>query len=326
MSYNYVDANGQALKILVRCLLWHTYADNVRLSLLVVCDLEEIQLMTSWFAQMKRRHRYPAVGTCVYCGSDGAPERLTDEHIIPESLGGSLLLPSATCKACADITSALEGQNAGRLFRPIRRQLAFPSKSRGRARREARDEEQFVVRIDGKKHLVSSAEYPGLLISFTFPLPTILLGIAPEFRSFTGGVSLATLPEFGERLNKLRAKHGERVEFPTFGSAEAVGRLLAKIGHCYAAAEVGVENFRPYLLGVIRDQDPLLLHHVVGSASANVSAADDLHEISILPPDQFGLPRLIIVRIHLFSNVQGMAVHYVVAGERIWKPQPGFTR
>ena len=93
------------------------------------------------------------------------------------------------------------------MFRPIRRQLGFPSKPRGKARREARAQEQFVVDIDGKRRYVSTTEYPGLLLSFVFPLPTILLGIPPDYKSFSGGVALATLPEFGERLNALRARY-----------------------------------------------------------------------------------------------------------------------
>ena len=272
--------------------------------------------VTSRLSRMNRRHRYPPAGKCIYCGTDGAPNRLSDEHIIPESLGGMIVLPNASCKACADVTSAMEGQTASRLFRPIRRQLRFPSKGRGRARRDAREKEQFVIKIRGRKRHISATEYPGLLVSFVFPLPTILLGIEPDFSSFTGGVSLATLPEFGERLNLLRARYGENIEFPIFGSAEAVGRLLAKIGHCYAVAEIGIDHFRPYLLGIIRDQDPMLLRHVVGSAEGNAPTGADLHEISVLSPDGFGDPKLIIVRVHLFANVDGMAVHYVVAGER----------
>jgi hypothetical protein len=269
---------------------------------------------------MKRQHKYPPVGKCIYCGGDGSPGRLTREHIIPESLGGMLELPEASCRPCQDMTSAMEGQNVGRLFRPIRRQLKLPSKSRGRTRREAREQEQFVVIIDGRRRYVSTAEYPGLLMSFVFRLPTILLGIPPDYVSFSGGVSLATLPEFGERLNALRAKYGDTVSFPSFGSAEAVGRLLAKIGHAHAAAEISIDRFRPYLLGIIRNQDPLLLHHVVGSAPGKAPVGDDLHEITMLRPGTLGDEKLVVVKIHLFSNFDGMAVHYVVAGERLLNP------
>jgi hypothetical protein len=269
-------------------------------------------------SRMKRRHEYAPVGRCIYCCGDGLPGRLTLEHIIPESLGGMLELPEASCHDCQVITGAFEGENAGRLFRPIRRQLNFPSKSRGKTRREQREKETFVVKIDGINRKISIAEYPGLITSFVFTLPTILLGISPTGESFTGGISLGILPEFGERLNALRAKYGSKVEFPTRGSAEAVGRLLAKIAHAYAAAEIGLDNFKPYLLGIIRNQDPYLLHHLVGSAAGTPPLSEDLHEIEILPPEEiFGAGKLIVVKIHLFSNYPGIAAHYVVAGERL---------
>ncbi len=266
---------------------------------------------------MKRRHTYPAVGKCIYCGRGRDEVVLTVEHIIADSLGGTLELPDASCTDCQKFTSAFEGQNAGRLFRPIRRQFKFPSKSRGRIRREKRENETFVVVIDGKKRNIPAKDYPGLLLSFVFPYPTVLMGIAPTFESFTGGVSIGTLPEFGERLNALRAKYGNSVTFPTFGNAEHVGRLLAKTAHAYATAELGPDGFKPYLLGIIRGHDSSLLRHLVGSALATSPAGDDLHEIEVLPSDALGSGNLVVVRIRLFANYPGIATHYVVAGETV---------
>ena len=131
--------------------------------------MTEVEIIPPPLSRMKRQQEYSPARKCIYCGGDGSPGRLTPEHIIPESLGGMLVLPEASCKPCQDVTSAMEGQNAGRLFRPIRRQLNFPSKNRGRARREARQQEEFVVVIDGRRRYVSTAEYPGLLMSFVFP-------------------------------------------------------------------------------------------------------------------------------------------------------------
>jgi hypothetical protein len=107
------------------------------------------------------------------------------------------------------------------------------------------------------------------------------------------------------------------VTFPTFGSAEEVGRLLAKIGYAYAVAELGLGVFRPYILGIIRGQDVSLLRHVVGSAVVSETApGDDLHEIALLAPGELGAANLVVVRIRLFANHAGMATHYIVVGER----------
>jgi hypothetical protein len=190
-------------------------------------------------------------------------------------------------------------------------------KQRGKARREQRQQETFAVRIDGRKRYVPAADYPGIIVSFVFPYPTILLGIEPTLVSFSGGVAVGTLPEFGERLNALRAKYsGREVAFLPGGSAEAVGRLLAKVAHSYAVAELGLDAFRPYLLGIIRNQDPMLMHHLIGSATGEAPVSEDMHDIEILPPEALGSGKLVVVRFHLFANLKGMPVHYVVAGER----------
>src|SRR5579864_6376972 len=51
-------------------------------------------------------HRYPPVGHCIYCGSFEG--KLSSEHIIPFALSGNLILPRASCRACADKTKKIE--------------------------------------------------------------------------------------------------------------------------------------------------------------------------------------------------------------------------
>ncbi|WP_132985020.1 HNH endonuclease [Luteimonas terricola] len=51
-------------------------------------------------------HRFTPVGACIYCGATEG--RLTEEHIIPKGLGGTLVLPQASCDACATTTSLFE--------------------------------------------------------------------------------------------------------------------------------------------------------------------------------------------------------------------------
>ena len=47
------------------------------------------------------RHTYAKVDKCIYCGrATSAQVALTKEHIIPESFGGNLILPKASCYRC----------------------------------------------------------------------------------------------------------------------------------------------------------------------------------------------------------------------------------
>jgi hypothetical protein len=64
------------------------------------------------------RNVFPPVGRCIYCGSDGGPDGLREEHIIPYSLGGNAVLEEASCSRCEAITSYLEGYAANVIFIP----------------------------------------------------------------------------------------------------------------------------------------------------------------------------------------------------------------
>lgn len=51
-------------------------------------------------------HRFKPVGACIYCGATQG--RLTEEHIVPKGLGGTLVLPDSSCDPCAKLTSQFE--------------------------------------------------------------------------------------------------------------------------------------------------------------------------------------------------------------------------
>ena len=68
---------------------------------------------------------YSPVGFCIYCGAKKydtkRPVRsLATEHIIPEGLGGKLILPEAACAKCEGITASFEGACQRRIFGPLR--------------------------------------------------------------------------------------------------------------------------------------------------------------------------------------------------------------
>lgn len=64
---------------------------------------------------MPLRRKY--IGICIYCR---VTENLTDEHAVPESLNGDIILEKASCRACATITGKFEGRYTGDTLRPAR--------------------------------------------------------------------------------------------------------------------------------------------------------------------------------------------------------------
>lgn len=147
--------------------------------------------------RMERRRQYDAVGECIYCNKKPPDVTLHLEHIIPESLGGTLTLPASSCAGCGKETHAYEGQCAYRLFGAIRAQYNFPSKRSQKNRMK-----KFTMAFDGVPHKIHQDDYPGMVLTFVHALPGILTDKDPA-EDYSGGVHILTLPDFGERLNKL---------------------------------------------------------------------------------------------------------------------------
>jgi len=259
---------------------------------------------------MKRQHTYKPVGACIYCGTTEGP--LTTEHIIPESFGGTLLLPAATCQACAVETSAVEGRCAGQLFRSARRELRLPQKNK--KAKAKRGTEMFDATIDGTPVKLLQEDFPALLVSFEFDPPGIILG-QPKTEFFAGRVVISQLPTFAERIGRLNAKHNvnDGISLGNRGDVTDLGRMLAKIGHGYATAEMGFGSFRPYLSDIILNRPPVHIGHYVGGLFGRTPKSEDLHIITM--SDLWGR-NLVVAEIQLFAE-RGMPVYVVVVGEKI---------
>src|ERR1041385_4551250 len=85
--------------------------------------------MEAGWADIQGR-KYPPVGRCIYCGSDGRSVGLSDEHLIPYSLGGGAILQKASCAACATETSKIELYLARHIFREFRSHVGAPSRKK----------------------------------------------------------------------------------------------------------------------------------------------------------------------------------------------------
>src|SRR5712672_2024078 len=57
---------------------------------------------------------FDPVGRCIYCGATGVD--LRDEHIVPLSLNGTMILPRASCRECEKITTRFERSVARNMY------------------------------------------------------------------------------------------------------------------------------------------------------------------------------------------------------------------
>jgi hypothetical protein len=162
------------------------------------------------------REDLPAANVCIYCGKTEPQIKLTDEHIIPYSLGGHLVLPKASCGGCADITKTLEGYIGRQVFQDFRIEYNFPTRNP----KERPTDLPVCTSVNdpenAKSIFIPTKDYPGTLMLLHPEPPGILLGRAPN-APFAVKPWIATIAP-RERMERLTAKHGRTLHLKKWSS------------------------------------------------------------------------------------------------------------
>ena len=247
---------------------------------------------------------YRAVNACIYCGS---AEDLTDEHIVPYALGGNLLLPQASCKACTTVTAKLENI-CSTMFGLARTKLQLPTRNK---KKRLKVHPMKVVRFTDKEANIEmpTDELPPLLMFLRYQPPRALSGL-PEFTT-----DLAWKPWYyppPDVLAPLLIKHQiKRVRDAFQFKPWHFNRVLAKISHGLAVAELGLGGFQQLLPDLIlakkRDTG-----HLIGCPYEDDPPGIHTNEFQ-LNEVQVDEVRYLVTRLRLFSRL-GAPVYHVVTG------------
>jgi hypothetical protein len=255
-----------------------------------------------------------SVGTCIYCG---ATDGLEDEHPVPFSLGGTLLLRDASCRRCAGKTSRWERLISHESFLPFRTILGLPTyrpksrptsfPARVKVGGEWRDDSLALERV------TAVAPFPKLAP------PGVLEGRppSPEFRA--GAVGLTVIRNDGGETHPARRAGVEALETAVPFNPAAFMRMLAKIGWCFTVATYGPDAVRPEVLGLILGEDDNVAHWVGGMEDGmtlfHKPAESPIHVCVGVTPDGW-----VRSGIRLWSD-QGVPEYQVVVG-RALRPLP----
>jgi hypothetical protein len=147
---------------------------------------------------------------------------------------------------------------------------------------------------------------------FRFDVATELSGLNKS-EPFGGNIVLGpAVRDFVPKVNKLG---GLPITLGGGISSDTFGRLLAKIGHAFAVAEIGLDHFVPLLTSVIVGAGPydIDLNKYVGSGLADDGPSNNQHEVELIKRKNYQGEALLVARIRLFS-AQNMPTHYVVVG------------
>lgn len=257
-------------------------------------------------------------GTCIYCGSEGGPDGLRDEHAVPYSLGGNAALLEASCRDCERITSYLDGYLANATYKYLRVHSDVQSRSGHPDLLPT-----HVGLTDGKKVLdLAPPDHPYFLHMPVWNSPGVMRGIQPssDFGDAKAHVYWWIPPNI---RGTLGLKHGDIAEIqdktpmPNLGT---FARAIAKVAYCNAIMTYGLNGFRPLVLpDLILGRYPNI-PYLVGSdrrVPPPPEAPDVLHSCTKTVVT-IGRLKYLTIRLRLFAHSgthdHGMPFYEVVVG------------
>jgi hypothetical protein len=224
---------------------------------------------------------YPPLNKCAYCPASEAAslEQLTTEHIIPFGFGGRLILPKASCKFHQKETCKIEDFILRRYLCALRSHLALPSRNPG----GRPDGYTLKLRrgLHSWKQKVKLADHPGFVRFMMFEPPGRISGRAREEKTFS--VRFIDAHIFSDITARLARLGADGFEDNVTINAMALARLIAKIGHSFAVAELGFGAFEEmYVAHLVGDQAPDWNYWIGGRDRGCEISPRELHELRFL--------------------------------------------
>jgi hypothetical protein len=220
---------------------------------------------------------YAPLDRCLYCAET---ENLSKEHIIPFGFGGELIVPRASCKIHQKATCKVEDFVLRKYLCALRSHLGLPSRNpSGRP-----DGYMLKLRrgVHSWKQKVKLADHPGLVrfMIFVDP-PGRVLGRARQQETWSvQSIDVAIFPDIAIRLARLGAD-GFEDKVPI--KAMDLARQIAKIGHAFAVAELGLGAFEELYVTHLIGADAEDWNYWVGGYDRGRDVpARELHELRFL--------------------------------------------
>jgi hypothetical protein len=258
----------------------------------------------------KAKAYLPGAGACIYCcrRPPDAP-RLTREHIIPFGLRGQLIFHKASCDDCAAIiNSQIETPVLGHLVsarttlefnKPKRRPLKLRY-GRWKGERNVLPDDMEKAEFEWKE--MYARNMPLRLILPEFATPGIITSAVPtdtfEVRGIQAYNDLNNIPE-----EASGEAHGQLEPF----SPDRFCRMIAKVAHGAAMAELKPGSFKPFLPDVILGKNKMISYYVGSTTKRLGKAANYQHEIELSI-----INGLLIADVRLFADLGYRPYHAVV--------------
>ncbi len=242
-----------------------------------------------------------AVNRCIYCGS---VHELTDEHVVPFGLNGTMILPKASCPDCNKRTSRAELYCLRDVFQVARIKLHMKTR-RPRKRPRALPVFQGEARDDGTRlqTTIPVEDHPTFLQIPCFSKIPIVEGNAGTNWTVLEHPFFWTFNAFHEDEDDVEGKI-ERLRglapISTFDPS-LLSHFLAKVAHATAVAFLGYDGFQHFVGRAISRGSDDVCDFVGGitfpceigrdsSFSVHVSFEEDLVVVTLCPFAHLGAP------------------------------------
>ncbi len=247
---------------------------------------------------------YDSKGICIYCGAKDID--LTNEHIVPYSLGGAHVLRNASCRNCANFTKKFEQRIARDLWGDARTAFGAPTR-----RKRARKSHIVITDPNDRSNrlTVPAGEYPAGLVFYKMCQAGLLQGM-PETIDLSNSWQLVVIDDDKRRQNFVEKYRREPV-IKFRHVPDAFGRLLAKIGYGQVLTSLDPGDFRPICLPYITGDKGNLSYVVGGTLEDQLPETEHGYSLSTIA---FGSARrlMLIALIRLYANTHAPAYHVVV--------------
>lgn len=249
---------------------------------------------------------FPTKGACIYCRATSV--KLTNEHIVPYSLGGQHVIREASCNQCSDITTKFEDKVARGMWGDARASFNAPSR-----KKHERPEFILMTNPDSRdsKIKVPTSEYSAAFIFYEMPPPGILQGLAEDV-DVSNSWKMKVIDDEQRRTEFLKKFEG-KLTIKFLHSPQAFGQLLCKIAYCHLLSELDLDDFKaiclPYIMGEKQN-----ISHIVGGtdevAEPTPGIGYSLNTSGLISNNKL----LIIVKVRLYANTYAPQ-YQVVTGE-----------
>lgn len=243
----------------------------------------------------------PAIRRCIYCLREGVS--LGREHVIPEGLGGTLILLKACCRDCEDAIDKFEQPCIKQTFESPRTYLRVKSKAKHKPRKR-----RLRVGVGAAPDTVwTTADFDDFPFTFALPKfdpPPLLSGtIKTDDQIIIEKMEYWVAPGAMEKM----AAFGNTAQVATLLTIEHLFSLIAKIGHGFAVAEFGLDGFQPLATNMIRGIPDELSDSLVGMSEEQPPSTSALHELAIRMTDEY-----VTVLVQLFAPLSTPTFQAVV--------------